>query len=82
MENTTPASKGRLNPLTVLLDLLDRVISARADAEARRRGHTVTRVPGSRTHVYRDPRWDARRQAMLDGTDPESATPDLSEQPS
>lgn len=66
MHDVTPTGKHRFNPFSRLLDMLDRLVSARADAEARRRGHTVTRVPGTRTHLYHDPRWSQRRDSMLD----------------
>lgn len=66
MENTTRTSKSRRNPLKLLVDFLDALVSARADEAARRRGHTVTRIAGTRVHVYRDPRWDRRREVMPD----------------
>jgi hypothetical protein len=45
-----------------LLDKIDERFSGPIDDEARRRGWTVTVRPGTRTHVYRDPRWDRRRR--------------------
>ena len=74
MSDVTPAGKRHFNPLKRLLDLFDLVVSARVDDRALRMGHTVTRMPGSRVHVYHDPRWDQRREAMLGGT---GAEPDL-----
>lgn len=71
MEDSTPTRtvKARFNPITALLDKLDYLLTGHVDADARRRGLTVTRVPGSREHIYRDPRWDERREAMLNGAD-------------
>lgn len=46
---------------TRLVDTFDEWISGPIDDDARRRGWTVTVLPGTRTHVYRDPRWDRRR---------------------
>lgn len=43
------------------MDALDRLVSERIDDRALERGWTVTRVPGTRTHRYRDPRWDRRQ---------------------
>lgn len=40
------------NPLRRLVDLLDVVISRRADARAREMGLTIERIPGTRIHVY------------------------------
>lgn len=46
-----------------LLDRIDDRLSARADAAARMRSHSVTRVAGSRTKVYRnDALWDLVRE--------------------
>jgi len=81
MSDVTRAGKRRLKPLRRFLDLLDQLVSARADERARRMGFTVTRVPGSRVHLYRDPRWDQRREAMRRGTGAEPELLDLSEQP-
>lgn len=48
---------------TRLIDHLDDRLSARADAAAKARGHSVTRVRGSRTKVYRnDALWDLVRE--------------------
>jgi hypothetical protein len=45
--------------LSRVLDLFDDRISTRADAAARARGHSITRIPGTRTKVYRnDALWD------------------------
>lgn len=44
-----------------LLDLIDERIGRPIDDDARRRGWTVRVVPGTRTHEYRDPRWERRR---------------------
>jgi hypothetical protein len=46
---------------TRLLNLIDERVSGPIDDDARRRGWTVMVLPGTRTHVYRDPRWDRRR---------------------
>lgn len=46
---------------TRLLDLIDERVSRPVDEGARRRGWSVSVLPGTRTHVYRDPRWDRRR---------------------
>lgn len=78
---TKPAAKARFNPITALLDMLDHLLTGHVDADARRRGLTVTRVPGSREHIYRDPRWDERREAMLNGADWEPAPLELGRQP-
>jgi hypothetical protein len=49
--------------LNRLLDLFDDKISARADAAARARGHSVRKVPGTRIKVYRnDALWDLVRE--------------------
>ncbi len=40
------------NPLRRLIDLLDAVITHRADARARAMGLTIERVPGTRVHIY------------------------------
>jgi hypothetical protein len=45
---------------TRLLDRIDTRVSGPIDDDARRRGWTMTVRPGTRTHVYRDPRWDRR----------------------
>jgi hypothetical protein len=45
-----------------LLHKIDERFSGPIDDEARRRGWTVTVRPGTRTHVYRDPRWDRRHR--------------------
>lgn len=47
---------------TCLLDRIDERVSGPIDEDARRRGWTVTVKPGTRTHVYRDPRWDRRHR--------------------
>ena len=48
---------------TRLLDRIDDRLSARADAAAQARGHSITRVRGSRTKVYRnDALWDMVRE--------------------
>jgi hypothetical protein len=57
MDNFTPVDGQRRSLLTRLLDVFDRWVSTRADERARALGHTVRRIPGTRTHVYRDPRW-------------------------
>ena len=55
-----PSSKSWL---TRLLDRIDDRLSARADAAAAQRGHTITRVRGSRTKAYRnDALWDMVRE--------------------
>jgi hypothetical protein len=49
--------------LTRLFDRIDDRLSARADAEAQARGHSITTVRGSRTKVYRnDALWDMVRE--------------------
>jgi hypothetical protein len=57
MDNLTPVGGRNRSFPARLVDILDRWLSARADNRARARGHTITRVPGTRTQVYRDPRW-------------------------
>ena len=45
-----------------LIDWFDDRLSARADAAAEARGHSITRVRGSRTKAYRnDALWDMVR---------------------
>jgi hypothetical protein len=61
MRTHTRGRSPRIRWWTRLLDLLDERISEKVDDDARRRGWTVTVLPGTRTHVYRDPRWDLRR---------------------
>jgi hypothetical protein len=46
--------------ITRLLDRIDEWATAPIDDDAQRRGWTVARRPGTRTHTYRDPRWDRR----------------------
>lgn len=46
---------------TRLLDRIDERVSRPIDDDARQRGWSVYVLPGTRTHVYRDPRWDRRR---------------------
>ena len=46
---------------TRLIDMIDERVSGPIDDDARRRGWEVYTLPGTRTHVYRDPRWDRRR---------------------
>jgi hypothetical protein len=49
--------------LSRLIDRIDDRLSARADAAAKARGHSITRVRGSRTKVYRnDALWDMVRE--------------------
>lgn len=49
--------------LTRLLDRIDDRLSARADAAAKARGHSITPVRGSRTKAYRnDALWDMVRE--------------------
>jgi hypothetical protein len=53
----------RTSWLTRLLDRIDDRLSARADAAAKARGHSITRVRGSRTKAYRnDALWDMVRE--------------------
>lgn len=52
--DATPVGDRRRGLLTRLLDLVDHWVSERVDAEARARGFTVTRLPGTRIHVYRN----------------------------
>lgn len=49
--------------LTRLLDRIDNRLSARADAAARARGHSINQVRGTRTKAYRnDALWDMVRE--------------------
>ncbi len=61
MDDTMRGRPARTRWWTRLLDLLDERVSTGIDDDARRRGWNVTVLPGTRTHVYRDPRWDRRR---------------------
>ncbi len=61
MTNDTRGHRPRNGWWTRLLDLIDDHASRAVDDDARSRGWTVTVVPGTRTHEYRDPRWDRRR---------------------
>ena len=61
MSNATHGPPARRGWWTRLLDRIDERVSGPIDDDARRRGWTVTVLPGTRTHVYRDPRWDRRR---------------------
>jgi hypothetical protein len=58
----TPGRSRRRGPLTVLLDKIDEKVTRRADVRAQELGLQISRVPGTRTQVYRDPRWDRRRE--------------------
>jgi hypothetical protein len=76
MTDDTRGRKRRAPWLTRLLDRIDERVSASIDDDAFRRGWTVRRLPGTRTHVYRDPRWNRRRACEscagsgLDAMDP------------
>ena len=61
MSDDTRGRSPRNGWWTRLLDMIDERVSGPIDADARRRGWTVGVKPGTRTHVYRDPRWDRRR---------------------
>jgi hypothetical protein len=61
MSDDTRGRSPRNGWWTRLLDMIDERVSGPIDADARRRGWTVSIRPGTRTHVYRDPRWDRRR---------------------
>jgi hypothetical protein len=61
MKDDTRGCSSRNGWWTRLLDVIDQRVSGPIDADARRRGWTVGVLPGTRTHVYRDPRWDRRR---------------------
>jgi len=61
MSDDTRGRSPRTRWWTRLLDMIDERVSAPIDDEARHRGWTVMVLPGTRTHVYRDPRWDRRR---------------------
>lgn len=61
MSDHTRGRNPRIRWWTHLLDRIDERVSRPIDDDARRRGWTVTVLPGTRTHVYRDPRWDRRR---------------------
>ncbi len=61
MDDRTRGRSPRNGWWTRLLDMIDERVSRPIDDDARRRGWTVTVLPGTRTHVYRDPRWDRRR---------------------
>ena len=61
---------------TRLLDRIDERVSDAIADDARRRGWTVGVRPGTRTHVYRDPRWNRRRLcAACGGSGCEGARP-------
>jgi hypothetical protein len=74
MSDSKRKSKRR-GPLRWLLDLVDDRTSARVYAEARSKGHTMHRKPGTRTLIGHDPRWSERRLQMLNNPDGESETP-------
>ena len=61
MTNDTRGNRPRNGWWNRLLNRIDDHVSEAVDADARSRGWTVTVVPGTRTHEYRDPRWDRRR---------------------
>lgn len=61
MNGTPPRGRWR-SRIAHLIDLIDDRVSRRADARARELGHVITRIPGTRTQRYRDPRWDLRRE--------------------
>ena len=61
MTNDTRGHRPRNGWWNRLLDRIDDRVSRDIDDDARSRGWTVTVVPGTRTHEYRDPRWDRRR---------------------
>jgi hypothetical protein len=61
MTNDTRGHRPRNGWWNRLLNRIDDHVSETVDADARSRGWTVTVVPGTRTHEYRDPRWDRRR---------------------
>lgn len=61
MSDDTRGRRPRTRWWTRLLDAIDGRISGPIDDDARRRGWTVVVLPGTRTHVYRDPRWNRRR---------------------
>jgi hypothetical protein len=76
MEDDTRGRSPRSTWWSHLLDRIDEHVSRPIDDDARRRGWTVTVTPGTRTHVYRDPRWDRRHQCEeCDGTGCEGARP-------
>jgi hypothetical protein len=76
MTNDTRGGPPRNGWWKRLVDLIDRRVSEPIDDDARSRGWTVRVVPGTRTHEYRDPRWDRRRLCDLcDGTGRSGARP-------
>jgi hypothetical protein len=48
--------------LARILDKIDERVTERADARARELGLDIRRIPGTRTLVYRDRRWDSRQE--------------------
>lgn len=74
--NPTPVGSRRRGPVARLLDLIDDHITARADSLAREMELEITRIPGTRTHSYRNPVWDLRRACPLcSGTGLDGARP-------
>jgi hypothetical protein len=69
MTNDTRGGPPRNGWRKRLLDLIDDRVSGPIDDSAQSRGWTVRVLPGTRTHEYRDPRWDRRRACEeCDGT--------------
>lgn len=62
MLERTRGRRRRRGPLALLLDKIDEFVTERADARPREMGLDIRRIPGTRTHVYRDRRWDSRQE--------------------
>ena len=76
MDHHTHGRLPRIRWWTRLLDVIDERVSGPIDDDARRRGWTRHTRPGTRTHVYRDPRWDHRRLCdVCEGSGREGARP-------
>jgi len=58
----TPARRRRRGAIAAILDKIDDHVTARADRRAREMGLQISRIPGTRTQVYRDSRWDLRQE--------------------
>lgn len=60
--NGTADGGPRRGVIRRILDKIDERVGAPVDDDARRRGLTVTPIPGTRTHRYRfDALWDRRQ---------------------